>query len=771
MDGWNGLPHNPAPLQRNCQRFYERQGGYLALLYALEATDFHYQNLVAAGEHPMLLDLEALFHPRLGRVDCTRADQLANRALHYSVYGTGLLPHRVWATDASEGIDVSGFGATAGQVTPHRVPRWQGVGTDEMKLTRQRVELPGAQNQPTLNGAPVSALQYVEAITHGFVKLYHLLMQHRDDLLAADEPLAPFAAAPVRVILRATRTYAVLLTGSFHPDVLRDALDRDRLLDRLWSGVEQFPQLARVIPAEREDLLQGDIPMFTTRPATKDLWTSAGQRLTDFLDEPSWAAVQRRLQQLSAADLARQLWIMRAALASLSPNTNGPKRYATTPQSAVRPVATHAGLLDDDAGLLAAAGAVGERLETLAVRGTHDASWLGLTLANERHWSLVPLGTDLYDGLPGVTLFLAYLGAITQEERYTMLARAALKTLQGQLQQGTSCITPIGAFHGWGGIIYTLTHLGILWHQPELLAQAEGYVEMLPPLIAQDRHFDIIGGAAGCISSLLSLYRCRPAARILAAAVQCGDLLCAHAQRMPQGCGWVVRGAGPRPLAGFAHGNAGIAWALLELAALSEAERFRTTAREAIAYERSLFSCQALNWPDLREANTAERAGGEQRVPFMTAWCHGAPGIGLARLRCLQHLDDPQMRSEIATALTTTLARGFGSNHSLCHGDFGNLELLLQTREILGASQWCRQADHVAASILTSISQHGWRCGIPLEVESPGLMTGLAGIGFGLLRCAAPVHVPAVLVLAPPIPHSGAVACPTRDNTARHVME
>ena len=631
-----------------------------------------------------------------------------------------------------------------------------------MKLTRQRVELPGAQNQPTLNGEPVSALQYAEAITHGFITLYHLLMQHRDDLLAADGPLAPFATDSVRVILRATRTYAVLLAESFHPDVLRNALDRDRLLDRLWSGVEQFPQLARVIPAERGDLLQGDIPIFTTRPATKDLWTSTGQRLADYLDEPRLAAVQRRLRQLSAADLARQLWIIRATLASLAPSTNGPKRYASSLPSTAHTVADH-----DD--LLAAARAVGERLETLAVRGAHDASWIGLTLVNERHWSLVPLGSDLYDGLPGVTLFLAYLGAIAQEERYTTLARAAFKTLQGQLQQGTSWITPIGAFNGWGGIIYTLTHVGTLWQQPELLEQAEGCVELLPPLIAQDRHFDIISGAAGCISSLLGLYRCRPAASTLAVAVQCGNLLCTHAQRMHQGCGWVVRGAGPRPLAGFAHGNAGIAWALLELAALSGEERFRTTAREAIAYERSLFSGQALNWPDLREADSAERAGGEEHVSFMMAWCHGAPGIGLARLRCLQHLDDPQMRSEITAALSTTLARGFGSNHSLCHGDFGNLEILWQASEMPGAAQWRRQADHMAAGILESIAQHGWCCGIPLGIESPGLMTGLAGIGFGLLRGAAPARVPAVLVLAPPTPPNAAAACLTRDNAARHV--
>ncbi|MEW1847765.1 hypothetical protein AB0392_58245 [Nonomuraea angiospora] len=37
-------------------------------------------------------------------------------------------------------------------------------------------------------------------------------------------------------------------------------------------------------------------------------------------------------------------------------------------------------------------------------------------------------------------------------------------------------------------------------------------------------------------------------------------------------------------------------------------------------------------------------------------------------------------------------------------------------------------------------------------VQVPGLMTGLAGIGYGMLRAAAPNRVPAVIALEPPSP-------------------
>jgi type 2 lantibiotic biosynthesis protein LanM len=729
--------------QDEIQRFYERQGGYLAILYALEATDFHHENLIAAGEHPVLLDLEALFHPRVGGVDLTQAEHLANNALGYSVFGIGLLPNRIWSTEESAGVDLSGIGSSEGQLTPHEVPRWQGIGTDEMKLTRQRVEMTAADNQPTLNGEKVNVLDYSDAIAQGFTSIYRLLLNHRAKFLAESGPLANFAGDTVRVIVRATRTYAMLLIESFHPDVLRNALDRDRLFDRLWLAVEQLPHLAKLLPAEQADLRNGDIPMFTTRPDSTTLWTSQGRSIPNFLDQSGLDSVRQRVQQLNETDLNRQLWIIQASLTSLALSTSQPKARKSLKLSKVYPSVTREQCLT-------AAKNIGDRLDTLALRGESDAAWIGLTLVDDRHWTLTPLGCDLYDGLPGTILFLAYLGEITQEPRYSQLARAALQTLQRLLEQNSSWLTQIGGFSGWGGIIYTLTHLGSLWRQSDLIDQAEDNLEHLPDLIEKDQNFDIIGGAAGCIGGLLTLYRERPSDKTLKIAIQCGEHLLSHAQPMEQGCGWINPRISSQPLAGFSHGNAGIAWALLQLATLSGAERFQKTALQAIAYERSLFSKPNRNWPDLREFETVLRNGNSEPVSFMNAWCHGAPGVGLARLQCLQYLQDPVMDIEIKVALQTTLAEGFGFNHSLCHGDLGNLELLLQAGEQLQDRQWKIQSDRLAAMILENIQQEGWRCGIPLGVESPGLMTGLAGIGYGLLRLAEPHQLPSILVLDPP---------------------
>ncbi len=715
------------------RRFYERQGGYLALLYALQATDFHFENLIAAGEHPVLIDLESLLHPSPGRRDLSRSDVRAGQEMAYSVMRVGLLPQRLWAGADSEGVDMSGLGAAAGQLSPGPVPYLESQGTDEMHVASKHQPMPGGHNRPSLGGADVSVLDHADALADGFARVYHVLLAHRDALLADDGPLARFAGDEVRVILRPTRAYALLLQDGFHPDVLRDALDRDQLFDLLWGMTLDVPHLAAVIASEQAALWQGDIPLFTTRPNSRDLWDGAGQRLPDFFDEPSLEVVRRRLREWGARDLERQTWFIRASLTTLAFEAGhaGWRRYwPVEPRAPADPGA-----------LLDAAAAIGTKLETLALGGADhaDATWTGLTTINDQRWTLTPMGLDLYGGVPGVALFLAYLGAVRGEPRFTALARAALATLRRQIEHGQKAVASVGGFSGWGGVIYTLTHLGALWQDGALFAEAEALLEHLPPLFDKDESLDVMGGTAGCIGALRSLYRYTHSARALETARLGGERLleCLPLDRPGK--------TGPR-LAGFSHGAAGIAWALLELEGLTGDARFRRGALQAIAYERGLFAPAAGNWPDLRQL----KEGDADTPKFMTAWCHGAPGIGLARLASLPYLDDAEVRTEIDVALRTTLAQGFGGNHSLCHGDLGNLELLVEAGRILGEPTWQEQTRRFAATTLESIRRDGPLCGVPLAVETPGLMTGLAGIGYGLLRLAAPERVPSVLTLEPP---------------------
>ena len=716
--------------------FYRRQGGFLALLYALDAVDFHYENLIAAGEHPVLLDLEGLFHPPCAEADATRAAMLARSALANSVLRIGLLPWRV--NDGGSSLDIGGLTASNHQTIEAGVLQLESVGTDAMRFVRGAGTFQPGRHRPTLRGEEVDVFGHVRAIQQGFADMYRMLLDQRQALLAATGPLMRFATDESRVILRSTDAYARLLQESYHPDVLRDARDRDRHFDQLWLAFKDTPEFDVVIASEQADLLRGDVPMFVGQPGSRDVWDSAGHRLPGLLTQSSLDRVQQRLQAFSPEDLRWQCWLIEAALAA----EHGLSASSSAPVASAKKSSVHSS--PDQ--LLAAAALIGDRLASQAFRVGDEAAWVGLSYGKDRP-VLRHLVNDLYEGLPGVILFLAYLGDATNAPRYRDLASAGLKTLRHQLERDAGVDDDLGAFSGLGGVIYLVTHLAVLWQDDALLQDAQDLVARVRPLIDTDEELDVLGGAAGCLRALLGLHAVQPNAAVLDAARHCGERLLAAAVVQPRGIGWVSKGMKAPPLAGFSHGSAGISWALLGLTAVTGDARFRAAALRGIEYERTLFVPEAANWRDLRVKGLDAGVAG---ATDLVAWCHGATGIGLARLDTLHLWDDGCAHDEVEIAITKTLARGFGNSHCLCHGDLGSLELLLQAREKFARPELGEALVRHGGALLAQARRGGWQCGYRLPVESPGLMAGMAGIGYGLLRLAVPERVPSLLLLAPP---------------------
>lgn len=723
-------------------RFHERLGGLLAVLYSLAATDCHYENLIAAGEHPVVIDLESLFHPQIQRGKQERPhEEIRSQFALHSVLRVGLLPFQIGQDEEFEGIDISGVSAVAGQPTPQKVIQWQGTGTDEMRVVRDRVLMEGGQNRPVLDGQAVQVGEYREEMTRGFETVYRLLAAGRAELR---REVDRFAEDPVRVVLRPTQIYGLLLMESFHPDFLRDALDRDRLFDRLWLEAESQPDLARVMAAEHRDLSEGDIPAFSTFPSSRDLWTSRGERIPEFLGEPSLDLVRRRIRSLSEEDLRRQLWLLRLSLGTQLLNRDDLEwtGYAPDPRA---PRLSAEGLRES---LLRHARAVGHWFAEMAVREEGYASWIGLEYRNRR-WSLEPTPEDLYAGLPGIALFLGFLGEITGDPAATGLARDAIATLRLQLEarpDGGEGTPSIGAFQGWGGIVWTFAHLGHLWQDRDLLAAGERMAERFPSLMAEDRDLDLVGGTAGGILGLLALYQASGSPRVLEIAVQCGERLLALSEPWGPGLGWRSRLASEHPQAGISHGTGGIALALVELGAVSGDRRFLDAGLAGFAGERERF------WEDLDRL--LHKTGNEKPPPESTvavAWCYGTPGVGLTRLRGLPWSRNAEERTaleeEIERAARRTLGRGPGQNHCLCHGDLGNLDFLFQVQDRFPIPGLADDLKRFLEIVLASLDRDGWLCGTRGSIESPGLMNGFAGIGYGLLRLAEPGRVPSVLTL------------------------
>ena len=226
-----------------------------------------------------------------------------------------------------------------------------------------------------MEGQEVNALGYAGQITAGFESTYRLLLRHRSELKAK---LAAFSNDEVRVIVRATQTYGRVLRESFHPDLLRDSGLRLELLGRLREAVEFRPCLKPLISAEREDLLRGDIPLFSTRPSSRHLWSSAHERIENYFEEPGGALVERRVEQLG--ERAASAAMDRSCVAGDDVKPAG--RSAAGRGESLKPAPSKA--TTDE--LITAACGIGDRLSELALGSGDDVAWLGVIPVSESEW-------------------------------------------------------------------------------------------------------------------------------------------------------------------------------------------------------------------------------------------------------------------------------------------------------------------------------------------------------------------------------------------------
>lgn len=708
-------------------RFYRRQGGFLAVLYAVGASDFHRDNIIAAGKHPYLVDLETLFHAHGVPGEVDSAVELGYRIAKDSVLACGLLPFFVSGAEGPATTDLSGLGAAEGLETPIEVLRWEEAGTDRMRAERGRVALPAGAHLPQVGGVPARPGDHLGELLAGFVDTYRFLARHKEELAEVERR---FGDVLTRYVLRPTVIYALAREGGYHPDYLRNAVDRDRLFDRLWAGTAGLPAGELLVRAECADLREDDIPYFSNRPDSLDLFDSRGNRISGHFARSGLSVALARVAGLGEDDLQRQLDFMHVTLET------GQRSHLRLPG--------HRAPAQD--GYLAAATEIGHRLAAAAVRhpGSGTVTWLEPNWSAGDRWQVGWSDIGLYNGLAGMTLFLGYLGAVTGDDRFATLTDEAVRSIDYVLDR-TPVEPSVSAFRGRAGFVYLLTHLSSL--RPgdrELRDMAARHADLLTPVPA-GAPFDLLDGASGVVLVLLGLHRFTGEDRWLAAARRYGEHLVSGAKEMPAGHGW-LHPLAEVPLAGLSHGNAGVCWALSELAAATGDSRYAELAVSGLRYERSLVDLERGNWLDLRTEQTAAA----RRLPV--AWCNGAAGIGLGRLLC-DGLDGYEhLEAEIDLAIGTTVREGFGFNECLCHGDLGNVELLFLAAERRGDGALRDRAVELTDRAFRSAHERGrWRTGWGRNSDEVfGLMNGLSGTGMTLLRMASARPVPSPARLEPP---------------------
>jgi type 2 lantibiotic biosynthesis protein LanM len=725
--GWaEFIDHTDVADEADCEMYFRRAGAWLALFHCFAATDMHQENIIAAGDQPVPIDLETILQPPGAAPKSQEAESAASDAaadmIANSVMAVGILPAYGRAPDTS----VFAMGALTADWNSRVRIAWIDINTDTMRPTRTKLVDTANPNLPHVDGRYARFRDHVDALVAGFED-YARFLSHWTRGADQGRLFEGFAGAAVRKVVRPTRFYSMLLqrlkTHRSMDDGAAWSAQADfiaRLSD--WDGASDpnWPFLR----AERSALLALNVPHFVL-PSDGHVVSDFEGPVATFTGPTALERAQARLRDFDEREVAWQTAVIRANTTPTRPS-NSADAFRALLKSDVAATDTAFALESDR---------VAAEISDHAIRRGGSASWIGLDwMGDAEVFQLAPLGPDLYNGVSGIAVFLAAHSAVAGHAPSAELALAALSHLRRKLKDRNAArfarSLGIGGATGLGSLVYALTAIARSLDNADLLADANVASALITDeLIAADKRLDALGGSAGAILGLLRLHRDTQAPDVLARAIRCGEHLLRQERAGPEGLrSWVGHGLGPNALNGMSHGAAGFALALASLAAATGRDDFQQAASEALAFENSTYDADRRNWPDRRHAD---------EPGWACRWCHGAPGIGLARAALLKQgrMDPATLRDDIRHALAGVDKAWPTELDTLCCGTLGNVEFLCEAGEALGRPDIRETAANRLAAIVQAAGSTGdyrWNSGG--QRFNLGLFRGLAGVGYTLLR-------------------------------------
>jgi lantibiotic modifying enzyme len=200
------------------RRFYERMGALIAAAYFLKAVDCHRENIIAAGDYPVLVDIDALWHVS----PLTKTQSLAD-----VLYRTGFFPN-------SRPTSLQSRSSVLGRSTTGK------------HLAR-------------IGGKAVVAAHYTDEIIAGFSRAWNCILGTPRRRAAFLRIVHRVRSQRRRWIYHATEGYGAILQASIQPAPLRSWAARQALINRFC---QRGAPKRDVVETEIDALTRLDLPYF-----------------------------------------------------------------------------------------------------------------------------------------------------------------------------------------------------------------------------------------------------------------------------------------------------------------------------------------------------------------------------------------------------------------------------------------------------------------------------------------------------------------------------
>lgn len=696
------------------ERYYRRYGQIMGMVWLLNGNDMHFENIIPHGEYPQIVDFETVI---TNKVMFERHNEgaagIVEDTITHSLAYSALLPSGMPVNATGERIDVSALSPEP-QKMPAVIAQAVETDSDHAHYEHREIQLDKTSHVLNLNGMAVDPQPYKEAILDGFNVAVNALA-----CIGTDELLDIIGTdGRIRVLIRPTNSYARFQDFIYHPAVLSDMRDIEAILENLYV----FPFTnKRIFISEYNQLLNGDIPLFTTQVSSTAVIGADGTVIEGACRQSAIDVIRTRHEHIrDEAGLQRRVIRNALGMPSSRKPLPMPKDWQDTDYACAVAEELMAEAVTDDA--------------------TETIAWLSSDRTDSPQQSGLNVGSnELYLGQTGTALLFEELGQRTHEERYSTFARRCVEsTFRFQTASPTQSAFSGGLSCGYGA-------LRLLAHDDSgaLRRNLRDIVQAMPRYTAEyikddatlavNLHVDYVTGAAGVIVLLLAMHE-----------LLSDDAILDHADRLGQQMITAVTSRWDDIAAdddfvfpyGAAHGLEGVALAFWHLYGATEECEYARFAHEA--------------W------NRAAWRREMQRTCSLTKWCRGDIGV----LWVQNELDsvsgpngEPFFRRDeerpfpTRTSIDTLLSRAVWNDDTVCHGRCGAIDTLISCYRSTNDVWYLDRARQLINDMLAEAYGEGsFKLGHIPEFVDLSYFLGPVGVAYTMLRVQNPT-VPSILAL------------------------
>ncbi|MFR4162076.1 MAG: type 2 lanthipeptide synthetase LanM [Paraclostridium sordellii] len=681
--GWQDyINHTMCKSQEEVEHYFYSTGELLSVLYLLNSSDMHYENLICHGKYPVLIDLETLMTNRSNNEIGSFLEYLTN-----SVLSTLMIPNKVKSKQFD--IEISGLGGINNDLSENMKSFClKDVFKNSISLEKFTIETTEKLNRVLLNEQVMCPEKFLYKIEEGFKDVCNLILSNKEKFLKIIKTIQD---GHIRQVLKATVVYGAYLDASLHPKYLSNYDNYDMIFNILYKDDSKVNDL--LTKGEISVLKNRNIPYFYTKINSNNLYytdiDNKEKCIEEYYKDSIWRIIKEKVLSLNENIIENQLRLIRLSFVKeglTEYNSNNRITYSKDYLQIINEIISKISMY------------------TFYIE---DKSYL-VDLSLDTDLNLAVINSSLYEG-GSILLLLNYYADYTQNDTIREMAKKLLCGIRNSCPLFKSEI--LSAYNGIGSLIYIYYNLYKLWGEKEYLDEYYNLLNELKSKIQNDDYtinIDFINGILSLIVLLSKLYKYDNNSDIITIITKLLEIL----ER--------VYTLDPLNNSGLAHGYSGVALAFILGGDVIDNKRLVDFGKNIVLIENKLYQPKLRNWRDTRKEATND----------LVYWCYGATGIGISRNLMKEVINDQFILDDLNIATQKVKMDGVIDieNDSMCHGFFGNIDMLNIVGEI------DKRINTIIEDKLKQISSNGFKDGYNANGDILGVFVGIGGVAFTLLR-------------------------------------